>query len=122
MRVFSESGFLIGQCQRPLANLTGMNKSPLPNILLAILAGIAVWSGVLCYLCVSRARETRNLQMETAKVVLWHQQWQQKLLMLGNESAEYAKRHPAMEQLLRSMTTTQSASNQTTTAPKSAQR
>ncbi len=95
-----------------------MNKSPLPKLLLAILAVIAVWSVVLCFQYVSRARQARALQTNTARLINWQQEWQQRLALLGSESAEYAKQHPAMDQLLRSMTAAAHNGAPTATAPK----
>ena len=95
-----------------------MNKSPLPKLLLAILAVIAGWSVVLCFQYVRRARQARALQSSTANLISWQQQWQQRLALLGSESAEYAKQHPAMDQLLKSMTAAAHNSVPATPAPR----
>lgn len=76
-----------------------MNKSPGPKILLAILTMIAIASAMLCVLYIKRTKQLRNLQMLTTVM----NSRQQLFGMLVNESAEYAKQHPAMDQLLRSI-------------------
>ncbi len=78
-----------------------MNKSPLPKLLLAILAVIVVWSTILCGFYIKRTKEMRQMQWWTTQMTLRHQLFN----MLVNDSAEYAKRNPAMEQLLRSINT-----------------
>ncbi len=79
-----------------------MNKSPLPKLLLAILAVIAVWSVVLCWVYIKRAKQVRDTQL----MMNLMNSRQQLFGMLVNDSAEYAKHSPAMEQLLRSINTT----------------
>lgn len=93
-----------------------MNKSPLPKILLATLTMIAIASVILCVLYIKRTKQLRNLQVTTGVL----NSRQQLFGMLVNDSAEYAKQHPAMDQLLRSINVPapQHAPAPTTTTPK----
>ncbi len=95
-----------------------MNKSPLPTILLLILAIIGLWSVYLCWTYTTRAKQARQLQATTNGLLVWQQQWQQRLSLLSSESAEYAKQHPAMEQLLRSISSGSHTSSPAATSAK----
>ncbi len=70
-------------------------------MLLAILAVISIWSLVLCGLYLKRAKQVRDAQMTTNLL----NSRQQLFGMLINDAAEYAKKSPAMDQLLRSINT-----------------
>jgi hypothetical protein len=76
-----------------------MNKSPLAKILLAILAVISIWCPFLCWSFFTGSREIRKCQAEINQVNFNQQIFQ----MLLQESAEYSKKNPAMETLLRSL-------------------
>ncbi len=76
-----------------------MNSSPLPKILLSILAVIAVASAVLCWRYSATAKQMRDTQRMVAQMGAQ----QQIFALLVNDCAEYAKRNPAMDQLLRSI-------------------
>ncbi len=76
-----------------------MSKNPLPKILLAILTMIAIASVILCVQYVKRTKELRSRQVTTNVL----NSRQQLFGMLINDTAEYAKQHPAMDQLLRSI-------------------
>ncbi len=68
-------------------------------MLLAIVAVLAIWSLILCYMYFGRARQIRDMQMYMTQI----NSRQQAFGMLVNDAAEYAKQHPAMDQLLRSI-------------------
>ena len=73
-------------------------------MLLLVLAGLlAISSACLCVLYINR---TKQLRAEQSMVAVLTQR-QQLFGMLWNESVEFAKTNSAMEQLLRSVTTTQ---------------
>ncbi|HEY5910521.1 MAG TPA: hypothetical protein VJA21_07930 [Verrucomicrobiae bacterium] len=91
-----------------------MNKSPLPRLLLAVLAVIAIWSLVLCWVYLNRAKQVRDTQMMTNLM----NSRQQFFVMLVNDCNEYAKHSPAMEQLLRSLSTGPQAAALTAPAAK----
>jgi len=93
-----------------------MNKSPLPKVFLAVLAVISIWSLVLCWQYDRRTRQLREAQ----STITMLSSRQQLFRMLVNDSAEYAKRHPAMDQLLRSINTAPHASTAPVSATKSA--
>ena len=82
-----------------------MNNSPLPKVLLAILGVIAVMSLWYCYGYFKNVREIRRNQTEITTV----NYRQQVFSMLVNEAAEYSKRNPALEPILRSLNNPQTA-------------
>lgn len=87
-----------------------MKNSPLTTILLGLLALSALW-GVIAYMkYVSYSGDLQRLREQTA----WLNNRGRNFQMLVNDTAEYSKTHPAMEQLLRSMT---NAAPKTAAAP-----
>ena len=76
-----------------------MNKSPLTKVLLGIATVLALWSLILCYMYINRARQFRALQMEANRLG----GKQQVLTLLLNDAVEYSKTHPAIEPILQSI-------------------
>ena len=76
-----------------------MSKSPLPNILLGVLAILAVWSLIYVFSYNAKATKLRQLQLEVNRI----NSKQQILSLLVNDAVEYSKTHPAMEPVLQSV-------------------
>jgi len=74
-----------------------MNNSPLPKILLGILAIISIWSLILCWSYFKAVREARDLQLQMNAM----NYKQQVFASLINESVEYSKKNAAIEPILR---------------------
>jgi hypothetical protein len=94
---------------------TEMNTSPLTKVLLAVATLLALWSLVLCYMYIGRARQMRALQTDVNRLTAK----QQVLTMMANDAVEYGKTHPAIEPLLQSLRTPKLAptTNQAPTIP-----
>lgn len=75
-----------------------MNKSPMPKVLLVILAASAIASVVLCWMYISASRELRQLQMQ-ANLVNNNRAVVNSLVM---ESIEYSKKNAAILPILES--------------------
>ena len=73
-----------------------MKKSPLPAILLAILALSALASLYLCYACVTNTGELTRLQAMAVNVN------KNRAIMnaVASEALEYSKTHPAIDPIL----------------------
>lgn len=76
-----------------------MKPSPLPKILLAILAVLAVLSAFYCYSAIKNGRELRDLQTKVALI----NQRQGVLNALAMDLLEYSKKNAAINPLLESM-------------------
>src|SRR4051794_11435805 len=73
-----------------------MKKSPLPTVLMAILAISVLMSLYLCYTCVTNASELSQLQNQAAMVN------NNRAIMnaVATDAVEYSKTHPAIDPLL----------------------
>jgi hypothetical protein len=90
-----------------------MNKSPLPTILLAVLAVSAVTSVVLCWNYISNTRQLRLLNTTAAQI----NNNRALLNALATDAVEYSKKNPAIDPLLESIGA-KAPKAATTTAPK----
>lgn len=91
-----------------------MSKSPLPNILLALVTILALWSVGLFFMFRSRAQSLRELQIEATRLA----GKQQVLSLLVNDAVEYSKTHPAMEPILQSVGVAKPGATASPSAPK----
>jgi hypothetical protein len=92
-----------------------MNKSPLPTILLAVLAVSAIASVVLCWNYISNTRQIRMLNLTAAQI----NNNRALLNALATDALEYSKRNPAINPLLESIGAKAPAGGAAaTTAPK----
>lgn len=73
-----------------------MNKSPLANILLVVLALSALATVVLSAMYISAARELRQLQTQAASM----QNNRSIVAAVANEALEYSKKNPAINPIL----------------------
>jgi hypothetical protein len=76
-----------------------MNKSPLPTILLAVLAVSALASVVLCWQYISNTRQLRQLNTSAAQI----NNNRAIINALATDALEYSKRNPSIDPLLESI-------------------
>jgi hypothetical protein len=76
-----------------------MNKSPLPTILLAVLAVSALASVVLCWQYISNTRQLRQLNTSAAQI----NNNRAIINALATDAMEYSKRNPSIDPLLESI-------------------
>jgi hypothetical protein len=77
-----------------------MKSSQLTNILMGLTAFSAVASIILCGLMISYSREIRQLQFQAANI----QQSRIAATQLVNELAEYGKKNPQIQPILKKVT------------------
>jgi len=90
-----------------------MNKSPLTKVLLGVLAVLALWSLILCYTYINRARQLREMQATVNGINVR----QQVLSMLVNDCVEYSKKNAAINHILQSIGVNPGAAPAAATAP-----
>ena len=76
-----------------------MNKSPLPTILLAVLAVSALASVVLCWQYITNTRQLRQLNTSAAQI----NNNRAIINALATDAMEYSKRNPSIDPLLESI-------------------
>jgi hypothetical protein len=91
-----------------------MNKSPLPTILLAVLAVSALASVVLCWQYIGNTRQLRQLNTTAAQI----NNNRALVQALAADAVEYSKRNPAIDPLLESIGAKPAKAGAATTAPK----
>jgi hypothetical protein len=73
-----------------------MKNSPLPMILLVVLAGSAILSLALCCASIGRSRELRTLRFDVSNIETKRQIG----IALATDALEYSKTHPDFEPIL----------------------